>query len=336
MNSSKQTSNFPDLVTDFLSEIERRYSAPSTAAYTQALQLYTQHLRQDLKIPVTKIGLGDLDIGWGESFLRTLQETRSPETEHLYTRVVLHFYQFVETNYDMPLSTDSLARFLDENRRAKNHAIPEVPTALVQQVVEFAAGFRPPQSDGSTSDREILGALRDKAFLLTLAHTGLRVSEICGLRRQEFDPITGSIQVGSDARLPLNSSAARALTAYLKARSSLDQQQRGSELPLFARHDKRAGSRVLPISRWTGANIVDQWVALALPADVRVKLAEAHQTITPHTFRHFFVLNALTQVDQDVRTAQAMARHGDRSTTRRYLQRLTAMNDSEQGDTSPQ
>jgi integrase len=55
----------------------------------------------------------------------------------------------------------------------------------------------------------------------------------------------------------------------------------------------------------------------------RIQLQEAQQVITPHTFRHHFVLNALMSTDRDVATAQSLARHEDRSTTRRYLTKLT-------------
>jgi integrase len=166
--------------------------------------------------------------------------------------------------------------------------------------------------------------LRDKAFILTLGYTGLRVSEICELRRHQFDSDKSQIVANTNLGLSLPTSAVSALIAYLSARRKLDSQQPSAlgDLPLFARHDKRAGSRILSVSRWTGANIVDMWVRLGLDRTTRVALEKAHMNITPHTFRHYFVFNALASTDKDISSAQRLARHGDRSTTRRYLQQL--------------
>jgi integrase len=81
---------------------------------------------------------------------------------------------------------------------------------------------------------------------------------------------------------------------------------------------------VYAISRWTGANIVDAWAKQALEPAVRTALIAANQYITPHSFRHYFVMNALRNTENDVATTQIMARHVDRSTTRRYLQKLAS------------
>jgi integrase len=118
-----------------------------------------------------------------------------------------------------------------------------------------------------------------------------------------------------------------AISTYLSRRSNLDQQN-PTDTPLFARHDKRASKRVLPISRWTGANIVENWVNYALDASIRAQLDSEKITITPHSFRHYFILDALAQTDHDIAATQTLARHGDRSTTRRYLHRITASTSS--------
>jgi len=114
---------------------------------------------------------------------------------------------------------------------------------------------------------------------------------------------------------------------YLSARHKMDSNQRllpSEHLPLYARHDKRAGKHVLPISRWTGANIIDYWVSQTLPPDKQVELTKPEQTITPHTFRHYFVLMTLTETG-DITTTRSLARHKDPATTRRYIQSLRGL-----------
>jgi integrase len=91
-----------------------------------------------------------------------------------------------------------------------------------------------------------------------------------------------------------------------------------SQLALFARHDKKAGNNILPISRWTAANIIHQWTMSSLPPDIRADLTAQGITISPQTFRHYFVITVLQRTG-DIAETQYLARHADTATTRRYL-----------------
>ena len=83
-----------------------------------------------------------------------------------------------------------------------------------------------------------------------------------------------------------------------------------ASLPLFARHDRGAGKKVKPITTTTGRNIVTQRVSEALGS-------EAIGTITPHSFRHYFVTIVL-RASGNLKVAQALARHSSISTTSLY------------------
>jgi integrase len=309
---------------EYVHYIKPQYSIPTVAAYTQALHVFGQHLRNLYRVSPSSIELSDLDAGWGGTFMEWLQEARSVETEHLYMRALLQFYQYASEFGADTDAFETLGRFIEINRRPKTHIIPTLPFEAIHRVIELAeasSGLL-----GAASEREMLGQLRDRAFLLTLAYSGLRISEICDLRKSQLNLEASHISLGDSSQLPLPATAVGALKAYLNKRLVLDQQQPTQlrdHLPLFARHDKRVGSRILVISRWTGANIVEAWVRSALTLEERIQLQEAQQVITPHTFRHHFVLNALMSTDRDVATAQSLARHEDRSTTRRYLTKLT-------------
>jgi integrase len=103
-----------------------------------------------------------------------------------------------------------------------------------------------------------------------------------------------------------------AIKDYLALRSSLD----GSfgralgSLPLFARHDRGTGKKVKPITTTTGRNIVTQRVREALGN-------EAVGTITPHSFRHYFVTVVL-RASGNLKLAQELARHKNIAVTQRY------------------
>lgn len=316
--------SLPDSIQSFIGSIQRAYSPPSVSAYTQALSLFLDHLREGRRLVPATLLVKNVQMEWGESFLEFLQAKRSVETEHLYTRALMHYFRYLAEEFGAAVDTERLAQFFETHRRPKSHAIPEIPLSAVGEILAFAAQFQPLSAQSSASEREHLGSLRDKAFILTLGYTGLRVSEICELRRHQFDSDKSQIVANTNLGLSLPTSAVSALIAYLSARRKLDSQQPSApgDLPLFARHDKRAGSRILSVSRWTGANIVDMWVRLGLDQTTRVALEKAHMNITPHTFRHYFVFNALASTDKDISSAQRLARHGDRSTTRRYLQQM--------------
>jgi integrase len=159
--------------------------------------------------------------------------------------------------------------------------------------------------------------LRDKAFLFTLADTGLRVHEACALRRGDVDWNEGrAVLIGKgdqQAVVRFSNRALRTLKDYMASRASLD----GSSgrplatLPLFARHDKGAGKKVLPISTTTGRAIVAKRTQEALGES-------AVGTVTPHSFRHYFVTSVLRGSGGNLKLAQELARHKNIAVTQRY------------------
>ncbi len=159
--------------------------------------------------------------------------------------------------------------------------------------------------------------MRDRAFILVLADTGLRVHEACGLRRGDLDwNEQKAIVIGKGDRQAVVRFSSRSLHAikdYLSVRSKLD----GSSgkplpsLPLFPRHDRGAGKKVKPITTGTGRNIIHQRVSEALGA-------EAADTITPHSFRHYFVTTVLRGSGGNLKMAQELARHRNIAVTQRY------------------
>ena len=82
-------------------------------------------------------------------------------------------------------------------------------------------------------------------------------------------------------------------------------------LPIFARHDRGAGKKVLPISTTTGRAIVHQRVHEALGG-------ESNENITPHSFRHYFVTTVLRGSGGNLKLAQKLARHRNIAVTQRY------------------
>ena len=104
-----------------------------------------------------------------------------------------------------------------------------------------------------------------------------------------------------------------AVKDYLSARAGLDGASGRvlTSLPVFARHDKGAGKKVKPITTTTGRNIVAQRVRECLGK-------ETVGSITPHSFRHYFVTTVLRGSGGNLKLAQELARHKNIAVTTRY------------------
>jgi len=191
--------------------------------------------------------------------------------------------------------------------------LPQFPASQIDLILEKADELltRP-----SEDEPERLVNLRDRAFLYTLADTGLRVHEACNLRRGDLDWNEGKAMIiGKGNRQDVVRFSTRATTAlmdYLHARAIIDggMGKALSSLPIFARHDRGAGKKTKPITTTTGRNIITARVAEFVGP-------EAVGTITPHSFRHYFVTRVLRS-SGNLKLAQELARHKNIAVTQRY------------------
>jgi integrase/recombinase XerD len=153
-------------------------------------------------------------------------------------------------------------------------------------------------------DLSTLLGRRDKAMLELLYATGIRVSELVGLRVQDLNLERGFLVVmgkGSKERaVPLGEAAAGAVRSYLeRARSFL---LNGVESEFLFISSRRRG-----ITRQMF------WERIKLHA----RTANITQSISPHTLRHCFATHLLDN-GADLRAVQAMLGHSDISTTQIY------------------
>ena len=102
-----------------------------------------------------------------------------------------------------------------------------------------------------------------------------------------------------------------ALSHYLQVRGDGAGRRSLSTLPVFARHDRGAGSRVLPISTNSVRTAINDLC----------QLAGLDETITPHLFRHRFATRVL-RATHDLAATQDLLGHASPTTTRIYA-RLT-------------
>jgi len=238
----------------------------------------------------------------------------SPATEQLYLTAVAGFFEFLVAERLADINLARVRLLIRKRSRKPGVRLPQFPRIQIENTVYYAINLA---SLPANSEQQRLINLRDRAFILTLADTGLRVHEACNLRRGDLDWNERKAIVkgkgNREAIVRFSQRSLKALKDYLAARAKLDGSsgRQLAALPLFARHDKGAGKKVKPMTPTTGRNIVDQRVTEALGP-------EAGKNITPHSFRHYFVTTVLLGSGGNLKLAQSLARHQNIAVTQRY------------------
>ena len=237
----------------------------------------------------------------------------APTTERLYLTALTGFFEYLSAEGLANINLPRVRLLIRQRARRPGQRLPQFPRESIEKVLEYASGL---VSAPTEDDAGRLRNLRDRAFLITLGDTGLRVHEACGLRRGDIDWNEGrAVIVGKgnqQAVVRFSQRAQAAIKGYLSARAALDGSSGRSlaSLPLFARHDAGAGKKIKPMTTTTGRNIVAERVEQSLGK-------EAVGSITPHSFRHFFVTTVL-RASGNLKMAQELARHKNITVTQRY------------------
>ena len=295
----------------YLDAVRSARSANTARTYHNAMQTFkaalAAHHSPAEKTPARE--LSEEAIVW----LIDMLKDGAPATERLYITAVNGFYEFLAANRLADPNLPRLKLLIRQRGRRPGARLPQFPRSEIENIIIYINNI---DIYMYNNDMMRLRFLRDRAFLITLADTGLRVHEACGLRRGDIDWDEGkAIIIGKGDRqavVRFSQRSLRALKDYLIARQALDggSGRPLSALPLFARHDRGAGRKIKPITTATGRNIVNEWVKIALGK-------EAIGRITPHSFRHYFVTTVL-RASGNLKLAQELARHRSITVTQRY------------------
>jgi integrase/recombinase XerC len=308
------TSHKPSIalaVSAYLDTVTQARSANTARTYQNGMRTFLETL-SGKGVDPEKVNIENLPedaIAWLASALKDY----APATERLYLTAATGFYEYLSAESLANINLSRIKLLIRQRARRPGQRLPQFPKDDIDRVLEYAEKLAGTPSEGE-NDR--LRNLRDRAFLLTLADTGLRVHEACNLRRGDLDWNEGrALIIGKGDRQAIvrfSNRALNALKSYLAARAQLDGKTRRplTALPLFARHDKGAGAKVKPITTATGRNIVNDHVEKSLGR-------ESVGQITPHSFRHYFVTRVLA-ASGNLKLAQELARHRNISVTQRY------------------
>jgi len=234
----------------------------------------------------------------------------SVSTEKLYLSGIRQFYKFLSAEEYLTVNMDKLDTLISQRSRRPGIRIPKFPESDIEQVLAWTENKMPIASQG----RARLITMRDRALILLLADTGLRIHEACKIRRGDIDWKKKIITVigkrNKESIVYLSKRSSHTLNLYLLERAKQNGES-GVELikqPVFARHDLATGKKLSKITTTTGRNVV-MWVCMNA-------LGNNDSMIHPHSFRHYFVTKATRA--NSLKVAQVLARHDNISTTAGY------------------
>jgi integrase/recombinase XerD len=146
--------------------------------------------------------------------------------------------------------------------------------------------------------------LRDKAMIELLYSTGLRVSELCGLKAADIQLEAGCLRClgkGDKERLvPVGHAALELIVQYMKQ----------SRVEILG---EKTSPYLFPSRTGTAINRIAFWKILAAYG----RKAGLRKPLTPHMLRHSFATHLLDR-GADLRSVQMMLGHADIATTQIY------------------
>lgn len=287
-----------DLVMDFLEycEIEKGHSQLTIRNYDHYMQRFIEFAGDIKPIQITKklikkyrLYLNRLKIG---------DKTMSQTTQNYHLIALRSFLKYLarEDIETLPVTQIELAKtgqreltFLEPNEVKELMAKPDLHT---------------------------IAGLRDRAILETLYSTGLRVSELVKLKRDQLNLEKGEFAVkgkGEKVRIVYLSDAAKEwLGRYLK--------ERHDDMPaLFTKHinrreiedpddfDKEEFIKASYLTPRTIQRIIQKYA----------RAAGITKHVTPHTLRHSFATDLLAN-GADLRSVQELLGHSSVTTTQVY------------------
>ncbi len=274
---------------------QRRAGANTIGAYRDTYRLLLRFTQRRTGIAPSGLDIADLDATLVTAFLQHLESERSNTVTTRNARLAAIHSLFRYAALQAPEHADHISRIL---------AIP--PKRSDRTVVCFLTAE---ETDAllAAPDRTTWLGRRDHALLLVACQTGLRVSELIGLTRDDVHLGPGAhvrcIGKGRKDRLtPISRETVATLRVWMN--------ESGGEPadPLFA---TRQGH---PLSRDAIEKLVAKHAALA--ASNTSTLAGKH--VTPHTLRHTAAM-ALLHAGVDTSVIALWLGHESPSTTQIYL-----------------
>lgn len=305
-----------EAIRKYLRDLSVGQSAQTVETYSQGLQRFREFLATVRLSPTRSVSV--LSVDHALQCAQWLSEERdgsagkiAKATLRTYLASISRLYAYLLRENIIDISASDLERMREAYRiyrRGYNRPLPKLPPE--EAVRDLLSAARRVKSTPKKLRLE-LARLRNIAMLEALRSSGMRVGELVTLQRDDLDYRMHSARVtgkGDKQRIVyFDDPAWDAIQTYLKLRADGAKGRALYQLPLFARHDRRSGHRVLPLTTDSVRLVFNQ-----LARDAQIDIV-----MTPHSLRHAFATKVL-ETTGDLAVVQDMLGHSSPATTRIY------------------
>ena len=274
---------------------QRQASSHTIASYRDTFKMLLQFADKRLHKPPSALSLQEIDAPLVMAFLEDLEATRgiTARTRNLRLTAVHSFFRFA--SYEAPEYSAQIERVLAIPAKKFDRAlVPVLSRAEVDALL-------------NAPDTRTWSGRRDHALMLLAVQTGLRLSELTGLHRDDVNLGTGShVRVLGKGRkercTPMSKDTRAVMVAWLRELGP------SSDQPVFP--NARGG----PMSSHGVHYLLAKHVATASLNCPSLK----HKRVSPHVLRHTTAMDLLQAgVDQSV--IALWLGHASIETTQIYL-----------------
>jgi len=289
--------NLLTYITDYLDylEIERNRSRKTRENYERYLRRFADWLSAAVNKKVNELTVQDITFDLIRQYRLWLNRVVIEGSEENLKKNTQNYYIIALRNLLKYLSKRDVPAVA-----ADKVELPKMPMREINLISSEELERLLDQPDVST-----LKGLRDKAILETLFSTGLRVSELAGLKKTSINLKTGEFSVkgkGSKIRVVFLSDRAKiALTNYMDKRQDLE------EYLFVSTGFNQSKTSVKALTTRSIERLVKYYAASA----------GITKDVVPHTLRHAFATDLL-QNGADLRSVQMMLGHSSITTTQVY------------------
>ena len=250
--------------------LQRRVSAHTIASYRDTFRLLLQFMQTRLHRAPSTLALEDIDAPAVVSFLDDLEKARAvtARTRNLRLTAIHSFFRYVA--FEAPTHAAQIQRVLAIPAKRFQRAL--VPFLSRQEVDALLAA----------PDQRTWSGRRDHALILLAVQTGLRLSELTGLRQEDLHMGTGAhVRVTGKGRkercTPLSKNTRAVLAAWLR------EPGRAPDQPLFP---NARGGRL-------SSHGVHYLLAKHVVAAAQVCPSLKRKRVSPHVLRHTTAMDLL-------------------------------------------
>jgi site-specific recombinase XerD len=290
---------------------QREVSPHTISSYRDTFRLFLKFTQKELRKPPSRLSFEEIEAPLIVAFLDHLEKTRglSVRSRNLRLTAIHSFFRYAA--FELPAHSAQIQRVL---------AIPS--KRFTRALIRFLSRPEVDALLAAPNPRTWFGR-RDHAFLLVAVQTGLRLSEMTGLQRDDVLLGAGAhVRVIGKGRKERCTPLAKTTVAVLK--SWLREPPRGDGKVLFP---NARGGRL-------SADGVHYLLAKHCATASKVCPSLNHKRVTVHVLRHTMALDLLQEgVDRSV--IALWLGHESVETTQIYLEATLAMKEQALAKTTP-